>query len=300
MELRHVRYFLAVAEELNFTRAAERLGIAQPPLSQQIKALETELAAPLFRRLPHGVDLTVAGLAFLEEARALLRQAEHARQSVALVAGGFVGRLRVGMTGSAAFHPIVIESMRRFHERFPNIEFALQQHDTDMLCGLIDDGGLDVAFVRSNPGTRTSENVLRFTGEATVAALPAHHRLAESRSLELSMLTGERLLLFPRRAGPTFYDEIIAACHRANFEPQRILEVPQITSMPSFVAAGLGVALVPQSLSAMALPGLTYVSIVGEVPVAPLALWSGATSPVTANFVSIATETGRPEAVRFS
>lgn len=293
-----MRYFVALAEELNFTRAAERLGIAQPPLSQQIKALETELGTPLFRRLPHGAELTIAGLAFLEEARALTRQAERAQRTVARIANGRSGRLRIGLTGSAAVHPVVVRAFRTFRAQYGDVELAISQHDTDTLFGQLRDGSLDCAFVRPGSGTKPSATLVRFPDEPTMVALPATHARARARRIHLATLREETLLLFPRRAGSAFYDEIIAACHRVDFDPQRTLEVPQITAMPSFVAAGLGIALVPRSLSVIALPEVAYVAIAGDAPVATLALAAESDSPVTRNFVAIAAQKESCQAVR--
>jgi DNA-binding transcriptional LysR family regulator len=289
MDLRHARYFLAVADERNFTRAAVRLGIAQPPLSQQIKALEEELGAQLFRRLPQGVELTDAGVAFLDEARTLLRQAEHAKSVVAQIAQGYGGRLRLGYTTSAAFHPIVGATVRAFRARFPNVDLAFSEADRAELLRLVAEDGIDAAFVR--PGRNERCHVL--LDEPTMIVLPESHRCARTRALRLNALTGETLLLFPRRAGPAFYDEVIAACHRAGFEPGRVFDVPQITTMPNFVAAGIGIAIVPASLCAIAVHGVTFVKIRGEAPVAPLALAvSDHVSKTVDNFTALASSFG--------
>ncbi|MBE7158720.1 MAG: LysR family transcriptional regulator, partial [Rhodospirillales bacterium] len=143
MELRHVRYFLAVAEELNFTRAAAKVGIGQPPLSQQIRSLEHELGTPLFRRLSHGAELTDAGLAFLPEARVLLAQAGWAARAARRGAQGQVGRLQLGFTGSAAFCSVVPDSLRVFRRKFPEVELALEEAPTTALLERLHGGHLD-------------------------------------------------------------------------------------------------------------------------------------------------------------
>jgi DNA-binding transcriptional LysR family regulator len=194
------------------------------------------------------------------------------------------------VTGSALFHPRVIETFRRFHTRYPDVDVEIVQDDTGVLASSLRDGSLDVAFLRTAPAANEGddERALRFPDEHTVAILPSSHPHARAKRVKIARLTGETLLIFPRRAGPSFYDATVAACHRAGFEPRRLLEVPQITAMPSFVAAGLGVAFVPQSFAAIALPGVAYVPIAGEAPVAPLLLLLGSDSPITARFAALA------------
>ena len=155
MELRHIRYFLAVAEELNFTRAAKKLGLGQPPLSQQIRSLETELGAPLFRRVPRGAELTDSGKAFLPEAQAILAQAERAKEIARRGARGELGRLRVGFTSSAAFTRIVQNTIRLFRENYPNVDLSLEEEETTTLLERLSEQSLDAAFIRpgrNDPG----------------------------------------------------------------------------------------------------------------------------------------------------
>ncbi|MEK1903381.1 MAG: LysR family transcriptional regulator, partial [Rhizobium sp.] len=152
MELRHLRYFIAVAEELNFTRAARKVGIGQPPLSNQIRDLENEIGAPLFRRLSNGAELTEAGGAFLPEARAILLQAEQAKQSAIRAARGQSGRLRVGFTSSAVFHPVVPAIVNAFREKYAAVEFSLEEAPTTQLLERLDGEELDAVFIRPGSG----------------------------------------------------------------------------------------------------------------------------------------------------
>src|SRR5260221_8423297 len=193
MELRHPRYFVAVAEEGHITRAAERLGIQQPPLSQQIRALETELDVRLFRRLPRGVELTQAGQAFLVEARAILERVGEARAAATRAARGEQGRIGIGFTSSASFHPLVPRAIRAFCEAHPLVSLSLEENGTAELVAGLRQATLDAAFVRSpiEPGAGLIvESVLE---ESMVAAVPAGHRLGaggEAMPLALAELAG--------------------------------------------------------------------------------------------------------------
>lgn len=289
MELRHVRYFLAVAEERNFTRAAARVGIGQPPLSQQIRALETEIGSPLFRRLPHGVDLTEAGEAFLIEARKLLAQADQAMRNARRAAAGESGQLRVGFTSSASFHTIVAASIRAYSARYPEVEITLIESPTTELLERLWNGDLDAVFIRPGRSDPDGIHVRRIMDESTVIIVPANHAHAGAASLELAALEQDAFLLFPRHAGPELFDEIVAACRRSGFEPSIGQTAPEITSIASFVAAGLGVSVIPVSLAAQHVPGVSYVPIAGEAPVAPLALATrpNESSAVVKNYVAL-------------
>ncbi|ACM25323.1 MULTISPECIES: LysR family transcriptional regulator [Rhizobium] len=288
MELRHIRYFLAVAEELNFTRAARRIGIGQPPLSNQIRDLEEEIGAPLFRRLPHGAELTEAGQVFLREARAILTRAGQAKALALRAARGELGRLRVGFTGSAAFSPIVPSSVRSFRRTYPEIDLTLEEAHTTRLLERLDAEELDAVFIRPGrtgpPGFRS--HVLG--EESMVIALPSSHPLAEADTLPLSTLSDEPFVLFPRAAGPSLFDEIIAACRRAGFEPILGQIAPQITSIANLIAVELGVSVVPLAVAEIQVPGVSYIPISGDGPVARLALATrrDECSAVVRNFIA--------------
>jgi DNA-binding transcriptional LysR family regulator len=273
MELRHIRYFLAVAEEMNFTRAAKKVGIGQPPLSQQIRSLEEELGAPLFRRMPRGVELTDSGKVFLPEAQAILAQAERARKIAQRGARGEIGSLRLGFTSSAAFTRIVQEAIRLFRKNYPNVELTLEEEDTTTLLERLSEQTLDAAFIRPGRNDPGGVQVRRLVEETMMIALPSDHRLAKASASTLSALAKEWLLLFPRRAGPGFFDEIVSACRRAGFEPRMGYEAPQITSVANMIAAGLGVSIVPISIAnQVCVAGVKYLKIVGDAPIAPIAL----------------------------
>jgi DNA-binding transcriptional LysR family regulator len=261
MELRHLRYFVAVAEERHITRAAERLGIQQPPLSQQIRALETELQVQLFRRKPRGVELTQAGEALFAEAEAILRQVDEAVTAARRTARGEAGRFALGFTSSASFHPVVPQLIRDYRETHPGVALSLEESGTGELVAALLDERLDAAFVRSPIGPAEGIAVDSVLEEAMVAALPAGHKLAAGpagRPLALAALMAETFILYRRPLGPGLYDAIIAACQRAGYSPTIGQEAPRMLATLSLVAAGLGVTLVPQSMRRLRVHGVVY------------------------------------------
>lgn len=272
IELRHLRYFLAVAQERNVTRAAARLGISQPPLSQQIKELEREVGAPLFHRTPQGVVLTEAGRVFQEEARSLVDGAERARAAALRAARGETGQLRVGFTGSAAFNPVVATMIRNYRRAWPRVRLTLEEANTTRLVEGLNQRALDAAFIRPGPSALQGCHLRRFDDEAMTVVLPASHRLARRGRLPLAALADEPFVLFPRAVGLSLYDAVLTACREAGFEPQLSQEAPQISSVVNLVAAELGVSVVPASIAQVAVRGVRYVDIDGAGPVARLAL----------------------------
>jgi DNA-binding transcriptional LysR family regulator len=259
MELRHLRYFVAVAEEGHVTRAAERLGIQQPPLSQQIRALEAELDAQLFRRKPRGVELTPAGRAFYDEAKAILARTGEAVAAARRAARGEAGRIGLGFTSSASFHPFVPRAIRAFREALPLVAFTLEESGTTELVEALRAEAIDAAFVRSPIGADSGLTVHPVLDEPMVAALPKGHRLAASSGpIELAALAAETFVLYRRPVGPGLHDAIIAACDRAGFSPTIGQQAPRMLSTLSLVAAGLGVTVVPASMSRLEAEGVTY------------------------------------------
>jgi DNA-binding transcriptional LysR family regulator len=274
MELRHLRYFVAVAEEGHITRAAARLGIQQPPLSQQIRALETELQVQLLRRRPRGVALTQAGEAFHAEARAILQQVERAVAAVRRTASGEAGHIGLGFTSSASFHPLVPRLIREFREAHPLVALRLEESGTGELVDALGAERLEAAFVRSPIGPAEGIAVASLLDEAMVAALPARHRQAHgvaATPLALADLAAETFILYRRPLGPGLYDAIIAACQRAGFSPKIGQEAPRMLATLSLVAAGLGVTLVPESMRRLRVDGVAY---------RPLAAGAGLVAPL--------------------
>ena len=287
MELRHIRYFMAIAEERNFTRAAARLGIAQPPLSQQIKDLETELGSSLFRRVPQGAELTIAGQAFLEEARAVLAASDRAVKAAERAARGEQGRLRLGFTASAPYNSLVTRAIRDFMHTYPAVSVEPCEANTTTLLERMRDGTVDAAFLRPGLNDRFHPQTMLVDDEPLVAVLPNAHRYAALSEVALAALGADPLVIFPRVIGPTLYDIIIAACEEAGFAPRFGQEAPQIGAVVNFVAAGFGFAIVPISIRQIKVEGVTHVPLSGRKPRANLACaWrKDERSAVVLNFV---------------
>ncbi len=289
MELRHLRYALAIAEERHFTRAAAKLGIAQPPLSQQIKVLEDELGVRLFHRMTRGVELTEAGVAFMPLAQAALQAADQAGEAARRAAKGEIGGISIGFTSSASFNPRVPHIIGRFRESYPGLKITLEEKTTAKLLESLQSATLDVAFLRPTLGETDGLVSRRLPDEDLWIALPARHRLAGVDTLALVELAGDPFILYPRANGRLLYDSIIAACRNAGFSPRIAQEAPQMASTVNLVAAGVGVALVPESLCRLHAQGVTYARIAGDGPKAQLVvshLRSATVPPAVRNFMS--------------
>ena len=261
IELRHLRYFLAVAETLHFTRAAQRLGIAQPPLSQQIRRLETLLGHALFERTTRGVKLTHAGQLLAERAHTTLNQIADDLAQVRRLGRGDEGMLTVGFSGSVMFTrlPAAIEAYRR---RFPKVELRLRELSTAEGIAALLAGSLDLALLRDSDPTEglRLETMLE---ERFVAVLPAAHPLAQrsQKLLPLKLLKDDPFVLFNRRHGPLAFDRTLACCERHGFRPRIVQDAPQWPTVLRLVAAGLGVSLAPACIATIDLPGAVYRSV---------------------------------------
>lgn len=251
------------------TRAAERLGIQQPPLSMQIRALEQELGVQLFRRHPRGVELTDAGVTFFERARAILEQVEHAFATTRRTARGEQGRVVVGFTSSAPFHPFVPRVIRAYREMSPLVSLVLEESGSSELVQALHSEEIDAAFIRSPVADVIGLTVRPLLQEEMLVALPKGHPLAAGarRSekgknrpapLPLAALANETFILYKRPGAPGLYDTIITACRGAGFSPRVGQEAPRIVSTLNLVAAGLGVSLVPESLRRLQMDGVVY------------------------------------------
>ncbi len=294
MELRHLRYFVAVAEQLHFRGAAERLRIAQPALSHQIRALEDDLGVRLFDRSGRRVRLTMAGSAFLEGARSTLGQAERARRAAVRAHRGEVGRLSLGFVGSAA-HEVLPRLVRAFREDRPDVELELRALYTPEQVRELEGGRIDVGLLR-NPPTYDSLEVLPVARESLLAVLPADHHLASEERIPLAALADEDFVFPPRRLSPAIHDRVIGLCQQAGFSPRVVqesaeAEADSVTaqSLAGMVAAGLGVSLtvnIPENLNN---PGVVCRPVYG-----PEASWDlvvawrrNESSPVVRAFVGV-------------
>lgn len=302
MELRHLRYFVAVAQEGHITRAAERLGIQQPPLSQQIKAIERELDVQLFHRKPRGVELTDAGVAFLSEARAMLGHLDKAFETTRRAARGEQGRICIGVTSTAPFHPLVPRAIRAFQQACPMVSVTLEECLSNELVERLRNEQMDAAFIRTSPSDRQGLVVDPLLEEPMVVALPSIHALARTTSaISLQRLATETFVLYGP-PGTGMYDATISACHTAGFNPRvgnlgaSTQQAPRITSTLSLVAAGSGISIVPSSLQRMNMEGVVYRPLKGQAkPKAALTLASrrGDASSVVRQFVKLVRKTAK-------
>lgn len=292
MELRRLRYFVAVAEELHFGRAAERLGMCQPPLSQQIRKLEEEVGARLLRRGRgrRRVQLTEAGETLLAEARRILAHVDQTIQSAQRAGRGEVGTLQVGFIGSASCN-VLPGILKTFRARFPGVTLALHEQPTEEQVHALRAGRIDVGLLRPPVPDASIRTELIFR-ERLVLALPTSHPLAGRRRVTLRALAGELFVLLPRRLGPSLYDQIVLTCRRAGFSPRVGQEAVEMHTIVSLVAAGMGVALLPASFRNVRRHGVVYVEPrepTAQVETA-LAWRRDDPSPVLARFVEVVRE----------
>jgi DNA-binding transcriptional LysR family regulator len=294
MELRHLRYFVAVAEELHFGRAAKRLNLAQPPLSQQIRSLEAKLGLALFHRTSRKVELTEAGSLLLAQARLVLMQAETATQTMQAAHRGEAGRLTIGFTTSAVYS-LVPGILREFNRSRPNVEIRCLEMQPEQQRAALLERQIQVSFTRTPLGDATLQSEL-LDRERFVIALPSDHPRAGQTRLRLKDFAGEGFILFSRHQGSAIYDAIIASCQRAGFSPRIAQEGGGVQTILALVAAGLGVAMVPASLRHLQRPGVVY----RELPVSDtqeiglLLVWrKDDQSPVVQALVQVAREAAR-------
>jgi DNA-binding transcriptional LysR family regulator len=245
MELRHLRYFLAVGEEQHYARASRRLGVAQPALSRQIQDLEKEIGFKLFDRMPRGVKLSAAGKLFLEDTRRILQEVSEATARAARVACGQSGTLRVGFAENASWHGVVPDSFRRFREQQPDAELLLQPAASLEQLDAIRSGRLDAGFVNFMPKADPELDQLAVAAQRVELAVPKRHPLAKLTKVSLRDLVDVPFIWFPRRASPTFHDRLMHECYRGGLKSPRIVqEGLNEATILSLVSTGLGVGWV--------------------------------------------------------
>jgi len=272
MELRRLRYFLVVAEEQNFTRAATRLGMHQPPLSQQIRVLESELGFELFRRHPKGAELTVGGRAFLAEASAILDQVDAGAQRARHAAQGSVGTLALGVTTSVAAHPLTPALLRAYRRAYPDVKLVLSEGNAAELTDAVENGSADVALLRLPVRRPESLMFTALLEEEMLLILPAGHALLPATTLSLRALADAEFILVRRAGAPGMYANLLAACERLGFTPRVGVEVEHMLTNISLVAGGAGVSMVPASMRGFHAANVAYCHIADAVPalVAPI------------------------------
>lgn len=292
MELRHLRYFIAVAEELHFGRAAQVLGISQPPLSQQIQALEQELGTRLLDRTNRRVELSEAGRLFLDEARLVLAQVDKAADVARRVRLGELGELKIGFTTSAPFTSSIPQAIFAFRQRFPAVHLALQEMNSMEVASQLEDESIQVGIMRplALPESLVVVELLR---EPLVAIINAGHPLAQGseQGLHLSELANEPFVFFPRTYGSGLYAQMMDLARAAGFTPLITQEAGEVMTIIGLVAAGLGVTVLPASYRRMRIDGVVYRTLLD--PDATSAVWlvqrKDQQSPMARAFVELVT-----------
>jgi DNA-binding transcriptional LysR family regulator len=259
MELRHLRYFIAVAEERSFLRAAERLHISQPPLSTQIKDLEEELGVQLLQRSSKGIQTTPAGEVFYGEARAVLARVEHARVAARRAARGEEGRLSIGFI-SVVDYSFLPAALKRFRDQYPGVEVQLHELTTDAQVQELAAERLDIGI-----GIAPVDHELivfrRVVSERLVLAVPAGMLPAGAKSASLRKLADQPFVMIPRPMAPGYYDAFASLCRSCGFQPHIAQRAKQMQTVISLVSHGFGVAVVPESLVNLQRAGVEYVRV---------------------------------------
>lgn len=256
MDLRHLRYFIAVAEELNFTRAADRLHIAQPPLSQQIRHLEEELGVTLLHRTKRHVELSEAGQVFLDHARKILRSTEVAAVQARRAQRGEIGRLSVGFFEHMSY-TLLPPIFRAYRERFPDVDVDVRWFPVIGQADALRRGDVDISFMR--PGTDSEDITTEvLVTEPFVIAVPASHPFATEDSLSLRDCAAERFVMYTPHLAPDFHDMILRMCATAGFTPRVALEVGQVYTCLGLVSSGIALAFVPSSVQRIHLDHVVY------------------------------------------
>jgi DNA-binding transcriptional LysR family regulator len=262
IELRHLRYFIAVADELHFSRAAERLGMSQPPLSQQIRDLESLLGLRLLRRTNRRVELTDAGRVYLDAARDIVTRVDDAADQARRAERGEIGELHVAFTRSTPLIERFPRAIRAFRDAYPAVRLVLVERNTLQQVACLLDGSQHVGLLRGGalPATLVSHKLV---DDPLVAVLRADHPLAKRKRARLRMdeLADERFVVFSRAAGTGVHDQLLSMCRNAGFVPRIAQEAGESSTMIGLVAAGLGVAVLPDSLRHVRVDGVAYVAI---------------------------------------
>lgn len=286
MELRHLHYFLAVAEELNFSRAAERLHIAQPPLSQQIRDLEAELGVTLFERTKRQVKLTNAGQVFLEEVQQALQQVDRAVDSARQAGRGELGRLMIGFNSSATYS-VLPDLLYHFRQSHPNVELVLHELTTSQQIEKLYNSQIDVGLLYL-PLENDELSTLSVLKEPLVLAMPETHPLSTQSQVSMQSLRNELFILPPHQLGEALYRQIMNLFEQLGFVPQKVQQAVQLQTVISLVAGSVGVAIVPASLQNLQRMGVVYKYLqeyTSEVEIA--AAWrQGDTSPILHKFLA--------------
>lgn len=287
MELRQLNYFVTVAEELNFRQAAKRLYMEQPPLSRQIRQLESELGVELFYRSKRGVTLTEAGKAFLDEAKLTLAQAERAAQAAQQAVAAKVQKLTIGFS-ICGFNQVLPQIIQTFRQLFPNVIVTLIEMSTQVQIQALLNDTIDVGFIHT-PNTHPDILTLTLLSEPLVVALPLNHPLTNHKQIDLHLLKSEPFVLCPQYVKPELYSQIMDLCQQSGFQPNIVQEVSPPEVMLGFVESGMGISLVGASAQTRHKVGVIYRPLSTPTPVLEIAAaWrKGAASLLLEHFLDV-------------
>jgi DNA-binding transcriptional LysR family regulator len=293
MDIRQLRYFVAVAEELNFSRAAERLHMSQPPLSQQVKAMEEELGTVLLERTRRKVELTEPGRLFLEHARSMISQMDGAGDAVRRAARGEAGEIRIAFTGSVPMAEPFPRFIQAFRERHPGVRVEMGHQSSGAQLQALADRHIDVGFLRPSHHFVAGADVAvrRIWEDELKVVLPAGHRLARARGgVRVADLAEEPFILFPRGIGCGLYDHVMTLCSQAGFAPRIVQEAREGVTILALVAAGTGISILPDTYRHASIPGTVLCPLASPAAKSRLLLaWRAAEkSPLVKRFVSMA------------
>lgn len=285
--IRHLWLFLAVAEEQHFGRAARRLDMSQPPLTEQIQALEQALKVKLFERSRRGAQLTPVGAAILPAVRKFAEQLERLELAVREAVAGRAGLLTIGAITSAMFEelPPLID---RLKAKYPNLTVSIKEIDSADAVPALEAGDIDLAFARLEGGLGGTIQTLPLTQDRLAVALPRQHPLAGGPRVRLASLADQDFVMFARRVSPVYFDSVVASCRSNGFSPRVLHEVRSVASQIAFVGCGQGIALVPASLEMMASENVVFRPLRERVNVVTTAIaWDGAReNPLVASVIS--------------
>jgi DNA-binding transcriptional LysR family regulator len=295
LDFRRLRYFIVVAEEGHITRAARRLGMQQPPLTQQIQTLERTIGAPLFVRTARGVTLTPAGEALAHDGRAVLASLDAAVERARQIARGQRGSLAVGFTTSAIVHALVPRIIRAFRAQYPSVRLDLSENGAAPLTEALTRRAVKLAVIRQPVSRPPGIGFMELLREELLLVLPIGHRLLQGpepdAAVPISALADERFILVRQPGAPGIYENVVQACRAAGFEPDIAAEVPHMLTNINLVAAGMGITMVPAAMREVNLRQVAYRPVISPVPlVAPLTLAYVAddSDPLVANFIAVA------------
>ncbi len=288
MELTHLRYFIAVAEDLHFGRAAKRMHISQPPLSQSIRRLEEELGTSLFNRTSRKVELTSVGNLFLEEARAIVCRADNSVKTMHQYAAGSKGSLRLGFN-EPAINTFLSGAVREFIKKYPEVKLSLMELETGEQLKALTDRRIHLGIMRPfncDLGALESKLLLR---EDYLLALPNGHRFCKRDGIDLSLLKNEKFIMFPKAIQPALFECLNQCFQKHGFTPDIVQEAVTKQTTLALVESGLGIALVPESSRRLSPPGVVFKSIIGKLPSVDIyAVWQrGDNEPIVSSFLKI-------------